>query len=460
MPNRHDYLGNEITVDDKQTQVAIDEFVGGLLGYESRAAKILAAADRDPECCVANLYAAALHMLLEAPAAPINATPYLARAEQTSRSATERERGLVRFVRLWQQDDIPTALDIGEALIRDFPRDLVLVKLLHYLSFNLGDAARMLRLAVTVEAQNRHVAHFHGMHAFALEQCHLLDAAEIAARQALRLSPKEPWAQHALAHITLTTARLDEGSTFLESVQESWTDLNSFMLTHLWWHQSLFYLSQGRLERVLEIYDTRCWGVEKSYSQDQVGAVSLLARLELAGADVGERWDELAPNLSVRASDTIQPFLTLHYLYGLARAGRDEAVRLMDAIRRQAQSAPDFSRAAWARVALPAATALFAHATGDYAQAIEGLETALPRLASIGGSHAQRDLFEQIYLDALLRTGRWSDAQQLLEIRRRYDPDGVPINRKLSETYDRLGLPAQAQQAAQRALLTERSHPA
>jgi tetratricopeptide (TPR) repeat protein len=460
MSKRHDYLGTEITVDDKQTQAAIDDFVGGLLGYETRAAGIIAAADRDPECCLANLYAAALHMLLEAPAAPANAAPYLVRAEQASRTATERERGLVRFVQLWQQDAIPNALEVGEALSRAFPRDLTLVKLLQYLSFNLGDAARMLRLAVSVEAENRDVPHFHGMLAFALEQCHLLDDAEAAARQALRLSPKEPWAQHALAHITLTTARLDEGSAFLESVQGSWTDLNSFMLTHLWWHQSLFYLSQGRFERVLTIYDTRCWGVEKSYSQDQAGAVSLLARLELAGADVGQRWQELAPYLAVRQADTVQPFLTLHYIYGLARAGREEAVLLLDAVRTHANTAPDFSRATWARIALPAAAALFAHATGNYAQAIDGLETALPRLAAIGGSHAQRDLFEQIYLDALERTGRWSDAQQLLEIRRRFDPGGVPINRKLTKTYDRLGLPVQAQQAAQRALLTERSHPA
>jgi len=459
MPKRYDYLGNEITVDDPQIQAAIDDFVGGLLGYETRAAGIVASADRDPESCLANLYAAALHMLLEAPEAPANAAPYLIKAEQASRSVTERERGLVRFVRLWQQDDIPTALDIGEALLRAFPRDLTLLKLLHYLSFNLGDAARMLRLAASVEAENRDVPHFHGMLAFALEQCHLLDDAEAAARQALRLSPKEPWAQHALAHITLTTGRLDEGSAFLESMQDSWTGLNSFMLTHLWWHQSLFYLSQGRFERVLTIYDTRCWGVEQSYSQDQVGAVSLLARLELAGADVGQRWQELAPYLAARRADTVQPFLTLHYLYGLARAGRDEAVRLLDAIQARASSAPDFSRATWARIALPAATALFAHATGNYAQAIDGLETALPRLAAIGGSHAQRDLFEQIYLDALERTGRWSDAQQLLEIRRRFDPDGVPINRKLTKTYDRLGLPVQAQQAALRAFLTERSHP-
>ncbi len=85
----------------------------------------------------------------------------------------------------------------------------------------------------------------------------------------------------------LTRGRIDEGARFLESMTDTWTDLNSFMVTHLWWHLALFYLSQGRGRQVLELYDRHCWGIAKDYSQDQVGAVSLLARCELAGIDVG-----------------------------------------------------------------------------------------------------------------------------------------------------------------------------
>ena len=120
----------------------------------------------------------------------------------------------------------------------------------------------------------------------------------------------------------LTQGRIDEGAHFLECVSPTWTELNSFMLTHLWWHVALFKLSQGCFAQALEIYDRHCWGVAKDYSQDQVGAVSLLARLEIAGVDVGSRWQELAGYLVARAGDTVQPFLTLQYLYGLARARR------------------------------------------------------------------------------------------------------------------------------------------
>ena len=82
--------------------------------------------------------------------------------------------------------------------------------------------------------------------------------------------------------------------------------------------------------RVLEIYDHHCWGIAKDYSKDQIGAVSLLARMEIAGIDVGDRWRDLSAHLAARAHDTVLPFLTLQYLYGLARAGREEAAVLLE----------------------------------------------------------------------------------------------------------------------------------
>jgi hypothetical protein len=115
-----------------------------------------------------------------------------------------------------------------------------------------------------------------------------------------------------------------------------------------------------------------------------------------------------------------------------------------------ATDAPDFTRAAWRDAALPAAEGLVAHARGDYEAAVQGLRTALPRMIEVGGSHAQRDFFEQIALDATIRSGRLSEAQQALELRRGFDPDGVPLNRTLAEVYDRLGLPGEAAKARAR----------
>ena len=115
---------------------------------------------------------------------------------------------------------------------------------------------------------------------------------------------------------------------------------------------------------MLDIYDRHCWGVAKDYSQDQIGAVSLLARMELAGIDVGTRWQDLGEYLAARARDTVQPFLTLQYLYGLARAGRAEAATLLEAVHAAAKSAPAYAREVWRDVAAPGCEGLYAYARG------------------------------------------------------------------------------------------------
>jgi hypothetical protein len=317
----------------------------------------------------------------------------------------------------------------------------------------------MLRVGLKVLGHNAGIPYVHGMLAFAYEQCHLLDQAESAARAALAMRGKEPWAQHALAHVHLTRGRIDEGARFLEGASETWVGLNSFMFTHLSWHLALFYLSQGREQRVLELYDRRCWGVAKDYSQDQIGAVSLLARLEIAGVDVGSRWQDVADHLVARAHDMVQPFLTLQYLYGLARAGRPEADTLLESVRRYAETAPPFTREVWRDVALPGCEGLYAYAHGDYAKAWRPLVSSVPRMMEAGGSHAQRDLFEQILVDTAMRGGHPAAAQQGLELRRRSDPHGVPVNSALATVYAGLGLTELADQARARAARTRARHP-
>jgi hypothetical protein len=454
-----DSLGNPVSAMGAETLRAVDDFVEGFLAYETRAEGIVGAADAAPDCCLANVYAGLSWMFLEAPDAALRAAPYLAAAERCSAAATGRERLNLQVLRAWVAEDLPEALRLCERTADEFPRDLLIVKVHQYFEFNRGNSPAMLRAALKVAERNADIPHLHGMLAFAYEQCHLLDEAEGAARTALDLQRKEPWAQHALAHVFLTRGRIDAGAAFLESLQDTWTGLNSFMITHLWWHLALFYLSQGRRTKVLDIYDRYCWAFTKEYSQDQVGAVSLLARMELAGIDVGRRWQEIGDFLAARAHDTVLPFLTLQYLYGLARAGRLESDELLEAVRRTSRNAPAHARGLWRDVALPACEGLHAYAGGDFDAAWRGLGAAMPRMVEAGGSHAQRDLFEQIWLDAAIKSGRSVFAQQMLEQRRGHDPDGVPVNAALATVYTDLGLPALAQQARVRAQVTRARHP-
>jgi tetratricopeptide (TPR) repeat protein len=402
-----DALGNEVGAASQEAIAGIDDFVTGFLAYESKAANIIAAADAAPEAGLAQIYAGFTWMFLEAEAAPAMAGQYLRRA----RAETPREHLMLRQLERWISNDIPAVQAIGEEIVRANPRDLASVKLHQYFSFNRGDAASMLKIARLAEPANPDNAHLHGMIAFAHEQLNDIPAAEASARRALELKRKEPWAQHALAHVMLSGGRVKEGVKFLADASQTWVGLNSFMYTHNWWHKALFHISLGDHQAVFDAYDHHVWGVEPTYSQDQVGAVSLLARMEVAGLDVGDRWEKLAEYLSVRATDTVQPFLTLQYLYGLARAERAEADRLMQAVVDKAMTSTAFDRLVWHDVALPAARGMLAHARGNYADAARFLGQAHPRLTEIGGSHAQRDLFGQLLLDAHMKVGNWQIAR-------------------------------------------------
>lgn len=445
-----DHLGNPVSNIDAAALAGVDDFVSGFLAYEKQAVNVLAAADAHPEATLANIYAGMIWMFLEAPEAPGQAAKYIAAARAGIAGANERERALHGLLEAWAANDLPSAEALGLDIVRRWPTDLATMKLAQYMAFNRGDAARMLMLAQTVEHANSANAHWHGMAAFAHEQSHDLTAAESAAWRALELKEKEPWAQHALAHVMITQGRNREGVAFMDGVTPTWTNLNSFMYTHNWWHKALFNISLGNFPAVFDAYDRHVWGQEKGYSQDQVGAVSLLARMECAGLDVGERWGDVADWMRPRANDTTQPFLTLQYLYGLARADRAEAGHLMQAIEDKASYAAGFERVAWSEVALPAARGLLAKARGDHSAAVRDLGPALPRMREIGGSHAQRDLFEQLYLDAVLRSGDDAAARVLMEMRRTFDPDGVPLNRMLAETCERLGLADEAAAAHRR----------
>ena len=436
-----DALGNPVTLDDPAALTAIDAFVEGFISCESRAADVLGAVeDNSP---LVQAYCAALHMFAESRDGAPEARRLIGRAQAGAARTAARERRFIAAVAAWIEGDIAGAVALHQEQAREHPRDLVSVKLGQYHCFNTGDCPGMLRLARSALPAAADVPYVHGMAAFGYEQCHLLRDAEASARHAIGMRRKEPWAHHALGHVMLTEGRLAEGLDFMRGMSDTWTGLNSFMVTHNWWHVALFLIDLGRDDEALAVYDDHVWGVAKDYSQDQIGAVSLLARFELSGIDVGGRWDDVAQRLVHRLDDHVLPFLDLQYLYGLARADRPEADVLLRNIEAFAPQAPVAVRPAWERVCVPAAHGLLAHARGDFSCAVDGLGMALPRLIEIGGSHAQRDLFDQVYLDALVRAGTertLTAAQGILQQQLNGQPESLRLRRQTGAVYRALGL--------------------
>lgn len=418
----------------------IDGFHEQWLGYGRDYAPIVALADEEPGCPLPRLLSAMLGLAMDSPDGALRARRELARVREMAAAMGERERMWLAALEAWSDGDVPRAAELHAVIGESYPRDLTSAKIGIIHHFMSGDADGMLRLADRVFPANRDVAYAWGMRAFALEETNRLAEAEESGRRAVEMQRNEPWAHHAVAHVMEAQGRLDEGIAWMEGLADTWTACNSFMYTHNWWHTALFHLDRENGARALELYDTRVWGVWKEFAQDQINAVSLLARLEIRGIDVGERWRDVATYLVPRRHEHISPFLDLQYLYGMARAGERAAViEMLASLESRAEQARSFERRAWCEAAVPAAHGLAAHAAGDWAGAAQHLSQALPHLAAVGGSHAQRALFGLIHLDALVKAG-WND--RAFELLRGADRErgNIPfVKRWLAEICRRLG---------------------
>ncbi len=392
-----------VTTDSEEAIAAINRWIEQSLSYGKDAeTAILEAIAADPNCAIAHAYAAAYYLSLENAIGWKEASVHVKLAQQYSKNITKREKMYVDAIAAWWSKKIDLALVLHEAIASEFPQDLISVQQGQYHYFYLGDKERLLKIAEKVLPANPNNGYLYGMIAFGLEQCHRLSQAEKMGRKAAEINRQDAWAHHAVAHVMETQGRVDEGIAWMESLASTWENCNSMLYTHNWWHVALYYLERGDMEKVLELYDTKVWGgARKATPKDQVGAISLLLRLELRGVYVGDRWQKLAAYLRPRIHEHALPFQDLHYIYALARTGSSQAVsEMLTSMKKHAKTAS----IAWNEVAIPAAQGMIAHANGDWSKTVDLLKPVLPKLSEIGGSHAQRKLFDQVYFDALKAT--------------------------------------------------------
>lgn len=443
-----DGQGLEVSNANADAIAAVDFLNEQWLGFGNRMAEFIAAADKEENCAMLPLLAASLMLSMNSAEGFEAAGRYLGRAKAMAAGANARELAWIAATEAWISGETPAAQKIHEDMSTQWPRDLLSAKIGQLHAFGHGDAEGILRIGERIVAANTENHYVWAMHAFGLEECNRLDEAEAAARKAIAMERRDPWAHHAVAHCLEARGRMVDGVAFLAEMSDTWEDCNSFMYTHLWWHQALFLIDLDRTDEALGLYDTRVWGVWKEFSEDQINAISLLARLELRGVDVGDRWADVATYLKPRLHEHFSPFLDLQYLYGLARAGEQSAVtEMLASLEDRAERAKPFEREAWADCTVPAAHGLAAHAAGDFAGAARLLGQAVPHLKPIGGSIAQRALFGAIHLDALMRAG-WNDAAMaILQADEKERPTVAWTKRALGDLYRRVGRTEQAQGA-------------
>lgn len=435
-----DAFDQPVTAENPDTVAALDLYSAAWLSYGNGVSLVFKAAEREPECAIVNAHAAMTHMALEAQAGYEAAQPFLRRALAHAEGASPRERAFIAATQSVSQGDVHGAVERLLAVVSASPSDIVAAKWGQYHAFNLGDAQAMRLFAEAVLPSHVATPYAYGMHAFALEQCHDLEAAEIAGRRAIDLKRAEPWAHHAIAHVMETHGRLEEGVRFMRDLAPTWDDHNIFIREHNWWHLALFHLDLDDATEVLRIYDKQLWGAWPEFSQEQIGAISALLRLELRGIDVGERWPPVAERVKARGYEHLLPFHDLHYAYALARAGDEgEAERFLDSLAQRISGMHPSAQRVWRDVALPAAKGLVAHAVQRFADAVRFLAPIMSHLQDVGGSHAQRDLFAQILIDAQWRSGDINHAARELQQRVSLRPEAIGVQRLFDAVSRRAG---------------------
>lgn len=379
---------------------AIARFEDDLLNYRRTLPFFLDSEALAGDCPLGDAFGAALQLLALTHEGRIAAAPLIARARAGAARTSPAEQQVIAAIAAWfdGRDDV---LARFQELAESAPDDMVSAKVGQFLHLNAGDFAGMRRMTETLHAKRPANRFIQGMHAFALEQTGDIAAAERFGRAAAEAGP-DPWAHHAVAHVLDSRGRLEEGRAWMAAHSSAWEDCSSFMYTHNWWHAALFEIGLGDHQAALDLFDRRVWGIRRDCCQDQINAVSLLIRFEMLGVDVGERWDDLAPHLERRIDDRANGFFDLHYAYGLARAGRDEAVRRQ---RRGLWRRAGHHRAGLHEAVAIAADGMVAHARRDYVKAAACLTATRPATRSFGGSRIQSRLVDLVREDSARRAG-------------------------------------------------------
>jgi hypothetical protein len=152
------------------------------------------------------------------------------------------------------------------------------------------------------------------------------------------------------------------------------------------------------------------------YYVDIQNDTALLQRLELRGVDIADRWQPIANLAQTRIGNHASPFTSAHAALALAAAGRfqetEELIKLMKTFIAEGDGSlgPRYAMAV-----LPASEAALAYRKGEYQQVIDILMPARRNLWQMGGSHAQRDLFFQLLVDAAVKLERQDILTLLLD---------------------------------------------
>jgi hypothetical protein len=280
-----------------------------------------------------------------------------------------------------------------------------------------------------------------GLHAFALEETRQHGEARPLAERSLVVNPLNTRAVHVLAHIHFETASHADGRAFL-SVWADSTGCSSPLRIHLRWHEALHHLALGDGSGVSVSYGAMA-------ADPALGPLalpdlaSLLWRLRILPVDreLRDTGYTLDTAPMSRLAARVVPGIGLvdahagiaHALTGDAAAYR-ELVGRLEALERAGHPTAG-------PVVLPLVRGVHHLGRGHSAAAVDQLEplVASGQLARLGGTNAQREVFEDSLIAAHILAGNRSAAAAMLADRLERRDSSLDRRWMVHETTRRLG---------------------
>ena len=440
-----DSRGLAITASHRSSVERFDSAVSRYLGARKDTPDYVAVLIADDPCCVLALCLQG-YLLLHAGKPECHARArevHSCAARAAGGDITSRESLHLAALQAWIAGDFLEAVDRWEVILHDFPLDILALRLAQFMTSYLGRSAAIRdsvsRVFPVWDEGVPGYGFVLGCYAYGLEEAGDYAAAERFGREAVETNPTDLWAAHAVTHVMEMQGRPRDGTTWVGGLHEQWRDCNNFVL-HLWWHQCLFHLALNQYDRLLELYDSNVRAQSTDEYLDIANGTALLWRLEQAGVNVGPRWEELAQRSAAHIDDHLFVFADLHY--GMAVAAAGEAIvpdHFLASCRRFADSGGGTESQVMAEVGLRVAEAIVAHRRRGFVEASDLLFPVRDLIWKIGGSHAQRDLFEQLLIDSVVHAGRGELAATLLSERIGRRPHDIWSWKNLAGVLSQLG---------------------
>ncbi|MGI8549664.1 MAG: hypothetical protein ACR2PL_02540, partial [Dehalococcoidia bacterium] len=330
---------------------------------------------------------------------------------------SRRERQHVEAISTAVGGDGPRALALIREHLAEFPRDALLLYQAGGLISAGGGPNRLqerMLLHKNLESDYGEDWWFLSAYGFAHHELDLFAESRRLSQRSLELCPHNAAATHNLSHVFYETNDHTDGAAFLNGWLAGY-DRRGGYHCHLSWHLALFELAGGHYRRAMELYERDITPAVTQLRLTMFDASSLLWRYQLYGcSDAEPPWGdvcELAGRMAVKPGVA---FTDAHAALAFAAAGDEAAMaRLIDGLRELDEHGHQLA----GPVVLPLVQGIAAFARGEYEETVRRIEPMIDGLVRLGGSRAQREVFEDTLLEAYLRVGRFEQAGSLLKER-------------------------------------------